>query len=129
MTYRPYGPVQGENMKTEILRFRVTPEMKGKLKDAAKRSRKTLTGWALSALNATAEGRPIYAPEDVAALNEAVEQFRKAAINLNQLVKYLHQYDAGTRATLDLPEPRQWVAALADIEETATTVRRRLGIR
>ena len=111
------------------LNFRISADLKQRLETAASAHGKTLTGWALSVLKAAAENRPVYAPEDVAALQEASEQFRKAGINLNQLLKYLHQYDAGARTTMNLPELEDWRRALRDLEATHAAVRGRLGIR
>lgn len=108
--------------------FRVEPALKERLEAAAIRNRKTLTAWALSALAAAADGRPVYTAEERAELADIKDQLRRAGIVLNQLVRIVNRYDHGTRQVMALPDDREWLEALRAMQAATADINRKLGL-
>jgi hypothetical protein len=82
-------------MRTSYFQIRLTPEERAELEAGAEQFETTVTGLIRKAIKSALTQRSILLPEERAAIDTARDQFRRAAVNLDSLLRQAYLFQSG----------------------------------
>jgi hypothetical protein len=105
-------------------KFRVTPEEELLLREGAQRYATSVSGFIRRAVKAALTGQPLLTPDERAAIDAARDQFRRAAVNLDSLLRQVYLVQSGV---MDRgPSEDEFRFMLSDLRLTASVLKRTL---
>lgn len=83
-------------MRTSYFQIRLTPEERADIGAGAQRFGTSVTGFVRKAVKSALTQKPALLPEERASLDTTRDQFRRAADNLNSLLRQSYMFQNGT---------------------------------
>jgi hypothetical protein len=112
-------------VRTSYFQIRLTPEERAELEAGAEQFGTTVTGLIRKAVKAALTQRSILLPEERAAIDSARDQFRRAAVNLDSLLRQAYLFQDGVMDNGPSEEELRFM--LADLR--ANTERLKLALK
>jgi hypothetical protein len=112
-------------VRTSYFQIRLTPEERAELEAGAERFDTTVTGLIRKAVKAALTQQSILLPEERAAIDSARDQFRRAAVNLDSLLRQTYLFQDGVMDNGPSEEELQFM--VADLR--ANTQRLKLALK
>jgi hypothetical protein len=102
-------------------KFRVTPEEDQRLQEGAARYETSVSGFIRRAVRAALTQQPLLSPNELSTIDMARDQFRRAAVNLDSLLRQTYLFQSG--AMDGAPSADEFRFMLADLRHTADALR------
>lgn len=102
-------------------KFRITSEEDERLQEGATRHETSVSGFIRRAVKAALDQQPLLSPAELAAIDTAREQFRRAAVNLDSLLRQAYLFQSGGMD--QAPSADEFRFMLADLRQTADALK------